>query len=62
MKECSGAWELYWEKAKILGYCLPPTDDKPQIAIFANYGGKTKGEPSFEYLTEKKKKEKKEKN
>lgn len=55
MKEYSGiAWELYSEKTKMLGHCLPPTPNLSQIAIFTKYNGKTKGEPSSEYLTKNK--------
>lgn len=55
MREYSGiAWELYVEKTKTRGYCLPPTPNLPQIAIFTKYHGKTKGEPSSEYLTKNK--------
>lgn len=55
MKEYSGiAWELYSEKTKMLGYCLLPTPNLSQIAIFTKHPGKTKGEPSSEYLTKNK--------
>lgn len=35
------------KRQKWLGHCLPLTNNKPQVAIFTKYYGKTKGGTSF---------------